>query len=222
MNYEFSIQPGFKIRNAKITDLDDLVTVEQVWPPDQRATVDQFLNRLERFAEGFWVAEAGNTIVGLSTSCLLRYDPEDLMNFCSWQEATNNGHLYHRQEIAAPNALYVVSTVAVKEYRGRGLFEAFFEKHKELTARLALDYSLTGAMLPGYNAHCAKHGEISAYEYTLLRNNGRPVDSLVRKLVALGYELPDQQHVIADYFQSEESRNYAALLVYRNPRIGRK
>jgi hypothetical protein len=216
MNNQYFIKTDFKIRNANRADLDNLMMVEQTWPPDQRATADQFLTRLERFPEGFWVVESGNIIVGLTTSCLLHYDPDDMAQFSSWNQATNNGFLYPRDKIAAPNALYVVSTVIVKEHRGKGLFEALFGKHKEVTGRLGLAYSLTGAMLPGYNAYCRKYGEISAYQYAIQRFHGRLVDPLIRKLAAVGYEMPDQQHLIANYFQSLESRDYAALLVYNN------
>jgi hypothetical protein len=38
----------------------------------------------------------------------------------------------------------------------------------------------------------------------------------MRALAALDYEMPDEKHVRANYFQSVESRNYAALLVYHN------
>lgn len=210
------IKTDFKIRNATKADLDDLMMVEQAWPPDQRATANQFVSRLERFPEGFWVGESGDAIVGLTTSCQLHYDPDDLTHFSSWNKATNNGYLYPQHKVAFPNALYVVSTVIVKEFRGRGLFEAFFEKHKEVAVMFGLAYSLTGAMLPGYNAYCREHGEISAYQYASLRKNGRPVDPLINKLAAVGFEIPDQQHLMANYYQSMESRNYAALLVYHN------
>ena len=43
----------YKIRNATRADLNDLMRVEQTWPPDQRASADQFLSRLEIFPEGF-------------------------------------------------------------------------------------------------------------------------------------------------------------------------
>ena len=216
MDNKYRIKTDFTVRNATKADLYDCMMVEQAWPPDQRATADQFLARMERFPEGFWVGEFGNTIVGLTTSCLLHHDPGDLAQFSSWSQATNNGYLYPRHTIAEPNALYIVSTVIVKEHRGKGLFEAFMGKHKEVTDTFGLAYSLTGAMLPGYDAYCCKHGEISAYQYARLQLNGRLIDPLMRALAALDYEMPDEKHVRANYFQSVESRNYAALLVYNN------
>ena len=216
MQKQCFIKTDFKIRNATEADLEDLMMVEQTWPPNQRATADKFLARLERFPKGFWVGESGDTIVGFTTSCLLHYDPSDLAHFRSWSNATNNGYLYPRKKIAVSNALYIVSTVIVKEYRGKGLFEAFLGKHKEMTSQLGLAYSLTGAMLPGYDAYCREHGEISVYQYAIRRSHGRLVDPLIRKLAAIGYELSDKQHLMSNYFQSVGSRDYAALLVYHN------
>lgn len=219
MTDEFIINTDFNIRNAKRSDLIDLMMVEQTWPPDQRASADQFLSRLELFPDGFWVGEYQNSIVGLTTSCLQHYDPKDMSRYRSWDHATNKGYGWSREHMSDPNALYVVSTVIRKAYRKQGLFEAFFEKHKAMTLKRGLAYSLTGAMLPGYNTYCNKHGEISAHQYACLHHQGRPVDPLIGKLAALGYEMPDERHLIADYFQSVESRDYAALLVYRNPHM---
>jgi hypothetical protein len=211
----------FNIRNATKADINDLMRVEQTWPEDQRASVDKFLARLEKFPEGFWVGEVDNRIVGMTTSCIVHYDPKDLSPFCSWNHATNNGYIFPVEGIAYPNALYVVSTVIEKAFRGNGLFQAFFEKHKEVTALRGLTYCLTGAMLPGYNAYFLSHGNVSAYDYAMQRKNGRVIDPLVEKLMACGFELPDERHIIPDYFHSPESRDYAALLVYHNPAFKR-
>ncbi|HOE80003.1 MAG TPA: GNAT family N-acetyltransferase [Smithellaceae bacterium] len=188
--------------------------VEQTWPPDQRASADQFLSRLEIFPEGFWVGEYDDSIVGLTTSCLQHYDPYKLEQFSSWNQAINNGYLY--RDIKKPNALYIVSTIIIKEHRGEGLFDAFLKKHQETTRKLGLDYSVTGIVIPGYNAYCLEYGEIPIYQYANLRHLNRLVDPLLRKAAALGFKLPDERHLIPHYYQSTESRDYAALLVYQN------
>lgn len=205
----------FVVRNANKTDLDQLMSLEQSWPPDQRAEAGQFLSRLELFPEGFLVGEYQGTIIASTTTCLAHYNPEDLSGFNSWNKATNNGYLHPRTDITDPNALYVVSTIVKKEFRGRGLLEAFHKIRRKLAFKLGVDYLLTGAILPGYDSYCARHGEISAYEYACLRQNGIPIDPLLGKLALLGYELADEKHLIANYYQSTESRDYAALLVCR-------
>lgn len=214
-------EKGFRIRNATKADLDDLIRVEQTWSENQRARADQFLARLEKFPEGFWVGEVDHRIVGMTTSCLVRYDPGDLSTFHSWNHVTNNGYIFAAEEIADPNALYVVSTVIEKGFRGKGLFKAFFEKHKEVTAKRNLAYCLTGAMLPGYDAYCRDYGDVPAFEYAERRIDGRLIDPLIRKLTEFGFTLPKRDHVIPRYFQSAESRDYAALLVYTNPAFRR-
>lgn len=206
----------FKIRNATEADLDNLMIVEQTWPLEQRATADRLLSRLKIFPEGFWVAELDDAVIGFSTSCPLHYSSSDLSRFNAWSQVTNNGYLFPCDATGSANALYVVSTVIMKEHRGKGLFEEFFRIHKEVTHQLGLAYSLTGAILPGYDAYCRKHGEVSAYHYATIHCQGNLVDPLIRKLTAVGYVLPDRNHLKADYFQSAPSRDYAAILVYRN------
>ena len=214
-------EKGFTIRNVIKTDLDNLMRIEQTWPEDQRASADKLLARLEKFPDGFWVGEVDHKIVGMTTSCLVRYDPGDLSAFRSWNHAANNGYIFAAEEIADPNALYVVSTVIEKGFRGKGLFGEFFEKHKEVTAKHNLAYCLTGAMLPGYDSYCRECGDVPAFEYATRRIDGRLIDPLIRKLTEFGFTLPNRDHVIPHYFQSAESRDYAALLVYTNPAFRR-
>jgi N-acetylglutamate synthase-like GNAT family acetyltransferase len=210
-----------KVRNATANDLDAIMAVESCWPEDQRATIDHFRSRLERFPQGFWVGEVVGIIVGLTTNCLIHYDPKDPGACKSWAFVTNHGYLYPRREITDANAIYTVSTAILEPYRRRGLHEAFLRKRLETTRELGLAYAVSGTMLPGYDAFCRRHGEIPAYEYCLLRVNGKPLDPLVRKLTAFGYEIPDERHVIADYYPSPESRDYGALMVYRNKVVSR-
>lgn len=205
-----------EVRNATEDDLDAVMAVERSWPEDQRATIDHFRSRLERFPQGFWVGEADGIIVGVTTSCLVHYDPKHPGTCKSWDLVTNKGHLYPIEEIVEPNALYIVSTAISKSHQGKGLLQAFFRKHKALTHELRLPYSLTGSMLPRYDAYCRAHREIPAHEYALLRVRGKPVDPLMRTIFAAGYDIPDKRHVMADYYPSRESRNYGAIMVYRN------
>jgi hypothetical protein len=207
---------AFTVRNATESDFDAVMAVEQCWPEEQRATIDHFRSRLERFPQGFWVGEVDGVIVGVTTSCLVHYDPKDPETCKSWDLVTNKGYLHPGDQIAKPNALYIVSTAVLKSHQGKGLVPAFFRKHRALTHELRLPYSLTGSMLPRYDAYCRTHGEIPAHKYALLRVRGKPVDPLIRTIHACGYDIPDERHVIADYYPSPESRDYGAIMVYRN------
>ena len=84
----------FQIRTATPADLDAIMRMERDWPLEQRAPVEKFQARLERFPEGFLLGEVEGRVVSASTSTLANYDSADLTSFHSWEKCTNNGYLY--------------------------------------------------------------------------------------------------------------------------------
>lgn len=206
-----------RVRNAGPDDLSAIVAVEEaVWPAGARASQEQFASRLEHFPEGFLVAEAENHIVAVCTSCLIHYDPGQVDQYTSWSKLTNNGFLFPKGQIADPNAVYIVSNGILPEYRRKGLRELLVGAQIDLARRLPVDYTVTGAMLPGYDAWCREHGDVPAREYAFLESDGVPVDPTLRKLGALGLKLPGSEHVIPGYYPNQQSRDYGVLLVCKN------
>jgi ribosomal protein S18 acetylase RimI-like enzyme len=206
-----------RIRNAGLNDLPAIVAVEEaVWPADARASSEQFASRLEHFPEGFLVAEAGQRIVAVCTSCLIHYDPGQVDQYTSWSKLTNNGFLSPLEQITDPNAVYIVSNGILPEYRRKGLREMLVGAQIDLSRRLQMDYAVTGAMLPGYDAWCREHGDVPAREYAFTEHDGVPVDPTLRKLGALGLKLPGVEHVIPGYYPNQQSRDYGVLLVCKN------
>jgi hypothetical protein len=187
--------------------------VEQHWPEDQRATADQFLSRLDIFPQGFFLAEVDGEVVGVSTSTLTNYNPGNLSAYRSWEKCTNNGYLYPLSEFVDYNSLFIVSNGIMKFARGSGIREGIIRSHIHLARKLGMKYVVTGAMMPGYDAFCAEHGDVPISEYAFLQMDGRLVDPTLNKLSSLGLNLPDPTHIIKDYYQSPESRDYGALLV---------
>lgn len=206
------------VRNADRNDLDGVLEVERCWPVEQRAGREKFASRLERFPEGFFVAECEGRIVGAITSCPVRYEPGRPEAFPSWSHATNDGFIHPPGVVRDANALYIISNGIVKEHRRSGLRERLVGAQLDLARKRGLRFALTGAMLPGYDAYCREHGELPARDYAYrTREDGAPVDPTLRKLGALGLLLPSPEHVIPDYYPSPESRDHGALLVYENP-----
>ena len=204
-----------RVRNARPEDLAAVMEVEEHWPPDQRAGRRKMEVRLERFPAGFFLCELEGALIGFSTSGPVRYDPGDLSEFQTWKHACNDGYLHPPEEVREVNALYIASTCVVEPRRGQGVLEALIDAQIGRTRELGFAYAVTGATIPGYDAHCQRHGEISAAHYALARKDGLPIDGFLRKLELLGLRLPDERHVIPGYYPSPESRDHAALLVYR-------
>src|SRR4051812_48333915 len=104
-------RPALRSRNAAPEDLGEILRVEQSWPEDSRAGADKFLARMQRFPQGFFLGsieeDGEDRLIGTITSMPLRYaGPE---SFSDWSTVTNNGYLFERFDLAACNAIYIVS-----------------------------------------------------------------------------------------------------------------
>lgn len=205
-----------RIRNATTLDLDGIVGVERDWPEGQRAPQAKFESRLTLFPEGVFVAEVDGRIVGVTTSCLMRYEARAVGKFTSWDAVTNDGWLVDRTKVDRPNAVYVVSTGIAKAFRGRRIFPRLISAQVELSRRLGFGYCVTGAILEGYARHCRERGDIAAPSYALSMSGGTYVDPLLRKLHGVGFVVPDERHVVPEYFASEEAHDWSAIMVVDN------
>jgi hypothetical protein len=193
---------NFTIRNATLDDIEAIMRAEQHWPEDQRSSEDKFASRINIFPQGFFLTEIDNEVVGVSTSTLKTYDPDNLSPFESWNQCTNGGYLYPLTDIEDYNALFIVSNGIMKQARRTGIREAVICSHLSLAKKLGMQYTVTGAMMPGYDAYCAKHGDIPITEYAFLERDDRIVDPTLNKLSTLGLKLPDSRHIISNYYQS--------------------
>ncbi len=205
------------IRTATSSDLPGILRVEESWPADARAGADKFMSRMEKFGAGFFVAsvqdgERGEVPAATITAMPLTYQPEAPHAFSSWDRVTNDGYL-RAADLSACNALYIVSGVIDTRYRGLNIFTPMVLREVELAQRLGLRYVLAGAVIPGYRKFCERHGETSAYAYCRTRRGQHLVDPLLAMYEAIGFAVPDADHVLKEYYPDDASRNYAALVM---------
>jgi hypothetical protein len=201
------------VRNATADDLDGIMAVEESWAPVGRAPRQKFVARLQRFPQGFFVAEREGRIYATITSCPIHYDPADPAPLSTWSEVTNDGFLLEKYDYSACNALYIVSGIIDKSNRGKGIFAPLVRSEAGVARALGLKYVVAGAFIPGYASYCAEHGDIPAAQYAFLRRGKRLVDPLLQMYSRLGFAVPDPRHIVKDYFPDVASRNYAALVV---------
>ncbi len=209
------IPNDLSFRTALESDIDELLLVEESWPVGERANKMQLLSRMRKYSKGFWVEEsrAAGRFIGFITSFPCIYLPGKPCQFSSWDEVTCNGCFPDAFDPTF-NALYVASSVVDREYHGGERYAAMvrsfflYIKHS-----LGIRWVVTGAVMPGYDAYCKKHGEISAVDYALKENNGRPIDPFLRKLKGLGLSIPGADYIRENYYADAPSRHYAAVLV---------
>ncbi|BCM24267.1 hypothetical protein [Methyloradius palustris] len=205
------------IRQATEDDLAGILQVEQSWPEGGRASEDKFIARLKKFPQGFFLAcipnESGiERIIATVTAMPLHYNPSAMMEFKSWDAVTQNGYI-PTFNLNDCNAIYIVSGVIDSEYRGGNIFSPMILSEVALAESLGKRYVLAGAVIPGYKKFYDAITEISAFDYCRRRRGKHLVDPLLSMYEAIGFSVPDESHVIAEYYPDDASRNFAALVV---------
>lgn len=208
-------QEEVTVRQAQSEDMDGIMDVENDWPKCERAPREKMEIRLQKFPEGFVVAESGGRLVGTLTCFPCDYDPDNPGRYKTWEEITHNGFFPPEDIMDTPkrNGLYISSGVVRAAARGQGVFEKMIPKVVEVAISQGRQYVFAGAVLPGYDAYCKKHGEIDAREYVFLKKGSRFVDPFMDTYRRLGFAVPNPDHVKEDYFGDAASRNYAAFVV---------
>lgn len=101
-----------RIRNATLSDLDNILYVEQsAFPPERQGDSETFQKRYALFKEGFFVIEVDNRIVGFSTALLT----DDITSIDDLNISDSELHNPH-------GVVYELRSVAVKkESQNKGL-----------------------------------------------------------------------------------------------------
>lgn len=198
------------VKNARPEDLDKVVELEnQIWPEGTRASREKFEKRLELFRDGFFIVYKNGEIIGVSTSEIFNYNPQNPPK--SWELVTDNGFI-ERTHNPKGNALYVVSVGALSRSGGGS---ALVQAQKKLVQKLNLEFLVLGARIPGYDAYCQENAEIPIEEYVQLRRGEGLMDSELRFYTRNGLSL---DKIMPNYMEDDkESRNYGAIMVWKNP-----
>lgn len=199
-------------RNATMNDVPQLIELEKVWPESSRATEDDFIRRINRFPEGFFVAEDESGIIGSIIAHPYHYEPKNLSNFKSWDTVSETCY-GSDQPISGGNVLYIVSGTSNKAAYDANFFNEGIRLMLELAMKLGLEAVVAGALLPGYANYLKINNWRCAEDYVFETRRGRCVDPLIEKYRRLGFQVPDKHHVIANYFPDENSLNYSALVL---------
>ncbi|MBX3708483.1 MAG: hypothetical protein KIT56_02455 [Gammaproteobacteria bacterium] len=202
----------FHIRTVEYSELDQLLELEKEWPDHSRATPEELTLRIDKFQEGFFIAEDNSGIIASIICYPYRYQPDDLSNFHNWETVIKK--CYHTQDSPiTANALYIVSGTTKPTHHGSELFDSGVNHVVDLAKKLHKQYVVGGCLLPGYARYVQKHEKISADEYVFKKSQERFIDPLIEKYRRLNFFVPDTRHVIADYFLHAPSLNYSALVI---------
>ncbi|MEK3870781.1 MULTISPECIES: GNAT family N-acetyltransferase [Paenibacillus] len=200
------------IRNYKEKDFPGLIRIQQEsFPPPFPAELwwntEQLSKHVELFPEGALCVEADGEIAGSMTGLLVDFDPRAPEH--SWAEVTDNGYI--RNHNPKGNALYVVDISVRPSYRKLGLGKWLMLSMYDLVVHKELERLLGGGRMPGYHKQA---DEMTAEQYLETVLKGELKDPVITFLLRCGRT---PVTVVADYLEDEESRNYAALMEWKNP-----
>lgn len=204
--------PEFRIRNVTLSDIPQLLELEKEWPEDARASLETLTFRINFFQDGYFIAEDESGIIASIIACPYQYDPSHLSSYKNWEVVTNACY-QTPVSLQNKNALYIVSGTSKSTRHGGKVFDGGVMHVVELAKRLGIRYVVGGCLLPGYSRYIGKYENISASEYVFRKMHERFIDPLIEKYSRLSFHVPNQAHVIADYFPHEPSMNYSALVV---------
>ncbi|MEV6341489.1 hypothetical protein AB0M12_43070 [Nocardia vinacea] len=200
------------VRQATLDDLDEIMAVEQDWEESQRASRDQMTARLRAYPEGFWIFEQHGEVVGTLMGFPMRYEADRISELSDWDTVTGHGY-YPVIDLDTANAIYLASGSLKRTARGGTAYAVMMETPVELAERYGLDYVLTGAKIPGYDAYCRRFGEIDAPDYVLRTLGGCLVDPFLEMYRGHNYLVPDRSHIVPNYYPDPPSRDYGAIVV---------
>ncbi len=203
-------------RTATLSDLNDIMLVEKSFSenPKYHASIEKMRARIEKFSQGFFLTYVDNQLAYIISTCCVHYNPLDLRNFSSWDHITHDGFLADHEPPANANALYIVSGVVKQSFQQYNLFGAPYPHLLALAQKLYLNYIIAGAILPGYAHYIKQNGFIPAQEYAQLRNGNRFIDPLIEKYRRIHFFVPDQHHVIENYYEHPDSLSCSAIVVH--------
>jgi ribosomal protein S18 acetylase RimI-like enzyme len=199
------------IRNYTDVDFNGLLDVQKAafpppFPQDLLWNKKQLQHHVDLFPEGALCVEINGQIAGSITTLIVQYELGDTH---SWEEITDNGFI--RTHNPNGNTLYVVDICVKPAFRKLGLAKKMVQAMYETVIHFNLDRLLGGGRMPGYHHHA---NNLTPGQYIQKVTEGELNDPVITFLMRAGRMPVD---IMNDYLDDAESKNYAALMEWKNP-----
>lgn len=198
------------IRTIELGDAVALEALQEACFPtlgaDELLRAEHFRKHYELFPEGNFVAVVDETIVGLGSGFLCKFDFEHPNH--RFMEMIDGGfYTGHHPE----NDWYYAADIRVHpEYRRRGIGRKLYQARKDVVKRLNKRGIIGGGLIPNYADYKQK---LSPHEYVEQVITGQIYDSTLSFQLKNGFEV---RGMIADYLDDAASDNWATLIVWEN------
>ncbi|MCM3764837.1 GNAT family N-acetyltransferase [Neobacillus niacini] len=200
------------IRNYTKEDFDQLIEIQaECFPPPFPSELwwnkEQLTNHVTYFPDGALCVEINGELAGSLTGLVVDFDPSHPNH--NWEEITDHGYI--RNHNPDGNTLYIVDISVKPKYRKLGLGKLMMQAMYHVVIEKGYDRLLGGGRMPGYHKFAEK---MTANEYLSAIINGQLKDPVISFLLRCG-RVP--MGIAENYLEDEESRNYAALMEWKNP-----
>ncbi|WP_409342967.1 GNAT family N-acetyltransferase [Paenibacillus sp. MBLB4367] len=204
------------VRRYRENDFDELIGIQsECFPPPFPSELwwnkEQLGNHVRLFPEGALCVEVDGTLAGSITGLLVDFNPSDPNH--AWADVTDNGYIRtHRPD---GDTLYIVDISVRPSFRKWGLGKHLMQSMYELVIERRLARLLGGGRMSGYHRVAE---QMTAEQYLQKVAAGELKDPVITFLLRCGRT---PLGVVEGYLDDEESRNYAALMEWRNPFMAR-
>jgi ribosomal protein S18 acetylase RimI-like enzyme len=200
------------IRNYTKDDFDQLIEIQaECFPPPFPSELwwnkEQLTSHVTHFPEGALCVEINGELAGSLTGLVVDFDPNDLRH--NWEEITDHGYITNHNP--SGNTLYIVDISVKPKYRKLGLGKLMMQAMYHVVIEKGYDRLLGGGRMPGYHKVAET---MTPNEYLTAIINGQLKDPVISFLLRCG-RVP--LGIAENYLEDEESRNYAALMEWKNP-----
>lgn len=200
------------IRNYTKADFAGLIEIQsECFPPPFPSELwwseEQLTNHVTLFPEGALCIEVNGELAGSLTGLCVHFDPSHPTH--TWEDITDHGYI--RNHNPKGNTLYIVDISVRPKYRKLGLGKLMMQAMYHVVIEKGLERLLGGGRMPGYFKVA---DQMTPDQYLAAVVKGDLKDPVLSFLLRCG-RVP--VGIAENYLEDEESRDYAALMEWRNP-----
>jgi ribosomal protein S18 acetylase RimI-like enzyme len=200
------------VRNVVENDISSIIKLQQESFPymakDGMIWKEHHLkSHIKIFPEGQFVAEFEGTVIGSSSSLIVRLESEHAEH--TYNQITGAGMFTTHDPKG--DSLYGADVSTHPEMRRMGIASALYEARRQLAVRLNLRRIIAGGRLLNYCEHAK---EMSAEEYARKVVTGELEDPVLSFQLRNGFNFI---RMLPNYMRDSRSMNYATFIEWKNP-----
>ena len=212
MNAKPIQKPKLSVRNARISDIDNILKIlSKIYKESYSYNSAKIRGQINNYPEGVFVATFDDNIVGYCAT--FRISEAKIFRQHSWAEITGEG--FNSQHEPDGDFLYGSEVAVDPDFRGTRIGQRLYNERKRLCNFLRLRGIAFGARIPGYARRAAQLDGPETYLEKVAA--GELSDPVIGFQLKNGFE---PKRVLKAYFPGDkESHGFAALMLWANPEI---